>query len=913
MKAFLLFITVCFCCGTIYSQTFADPNFAAIPIGGTGWDFPTGAKFSNDGQKLFVWQKGGKVFVCNRDTSGNYVKQTVPVADISEEVADWDAHGLVGFALDPNFNSNGLIYLLYVVDRHHLLTYGTGAYNPNNTIVGQATIGRVTRYQTMMSGGNLVINPASRFILIGETKSTGMPILHHSHGVGSLAFASDGTLLVTMGDAASYEGIDAGSDPDTFYEQALTDGIIRPEENVGAFRSQMLNSFNGKLLRIDPVTGDGIPSNPFYSAAQPRSVKSRVWALGLRNSFRIAIRPGTGSTDPLLGDIGEIYMGDVGFSSWEELNIVKAPGMNFGWPIYEGNGYTTPTGNTPADTVTYNDLAIANRDEPNPLYGVGGCTQQYLYFRELLKQANVAGDKTIYNPCNGSQVIGSGNRYYHARPALEWSHAHQWARVGIFDENDNPTVALIGSPESNVVGTPFPGSCSVGGAWYTGSSYPAEYQNTYFQADFAGGSANGAEPAWLRRISIDYTDVVTRVDNFATGFTDIVCITTNPIDGSLVTVQMLESGACIKQIVYGGNQPPIARPKSNVVYGSSPLTVNFNGTDSYDPTPGGSIVSYSWNFGGGVPATSNVANPGNIVFTEASGNPRKFDVTLTVTDNGGATHTENMIISVNNTPPVVNITSPIKNSYYNPGPDTVYACTATVSDEEHSGGQLTYEWQTSLRHNTHEHREAIKNEVNSSTLIQRVGFYGTDTYYWLIELTVTDAAGLSTKDSAKIFPKIGNTLGTLNGSVVLQGRPAAPNAQWQVPLTVDFYAEENMTTPAFSKSVTTDNSGNFIITDITPGNYKIAVKNGHTLKKVSQLETFGSGLKTINFGTLKEGDANGDNTVDELDFSLLLNSFYKALGDPGFDIRTDFNDDSLVDEFDFSLLLNSYYQIGEQP
>lgn len=908
MKAFFLFAAICFCCGSIYSQTFADPNFAAIPIGGTGWDFPTGAKFSSDGQKLFVWQKGGKVFVCNRDINGNYIKQTTPVADISEEVADWDAHGLVGFTLDPNFNSNGLIYLMYVVDRHHLLNYGTPSYNPNTTIVGEATIGRVTRYQTTMSGGNLVINPASRFILIGETKETGMPVLHHSHGVGSLAFAADGTLLVSMGDAASYEGVDAGSFPGSFYQQALLDGIIRPEENVGAFRSQMLTSYNGKLLRIDPVTGNGIASNPFYSAAQARSCKSRVWAFGLRNSFRIALRPGTGSTDPSLGDIGEVFGGDVGFASWEELNIIKAPGMNFGWPIYEGNQYTVPLNGG----QTYNDLNVENREVPNPLYGTGGCTQQYLYFRQLIRQANVAGDKTVYNPCDGSQVIGNGNPYYHARPALEWSHAHQWARVGIFDENDNPDVAIIGTPESNVIGTPFPGSCAVGGAWYTANAYPSQYKDTYFQADFVG-PLTGTSGPWIKRITIDYTDVVTRVDNFATGFTDIVCITTNPLTGNLVTVQMLPSGEAVKEIVYGGNQPPIAVPKANITYGGSPLSVNFNGTDSYDPTQGGSIVSYSWNFGGGNPATSNAANPGNITFTEASGNPRKFVVRLTVTDNGGATHTDSVIISVNNTPPVVNITSPIDNSYYNPGPDTVYACTAIVTDNEHGPGQLTYEWQTTLRHNTHEHREAIKNEVNSSTLIQRVGFYGTDTYYWLIELTVTDAAGLSTKDSARIFPNVGNTLGTLNGSVTLQGRPTAPHPQWIVPLTVDFYAEGNMTTPAFTRNVTTDNSGNFTITDITPGNFKVAVKNSHTLRRVSQLQTIGSGLTTINIGILKEGDANGDNTVDELDFSLLLNSFYKAFGDPGFDIRTDFNDDGFVDEFDFSLLLNTYYNIGETP
>jgi len=900
MKEFTFLVASVFFCATTHGQTFADPNFAALPIG-NGWNSPTGASFSKDGQYLFVWEKGGKLFVCKRDGSGNYIKQSLPVVDLTYEVANWDAHGLLGFATDPNFETNGLVYLMYVVHRHHLLFFGTPSYNPDAPGTGDATIGRITRYKTITSGNDLVVDPSTRFVLLGETKFTGMPVLHHSHGVGSLAFASDGTLLATFGDGASYEGIDAGSGPGTFYQNALSDGIIRPAENVGAFRAQLINSFNGKLIRIDPQTGDGVPSNPFYSAAEPRAPKSRVWAFGLRNSFRIFIKPGTGSIDPSAGDIGEVYLGDVGFASWEEMNIAKMPGTNFGWPIYEGNEYTIPLDGVGG--ITYKDLDIENLDEPNPLNGTGGCTQPYFYFRQLIRDANPGDEKSIFNPCNSLQAIGTGNRYYHKRPALEWSHAHPMARVGIFDGN-TPGVALIGTPESQVVGTPFSGSCSIGGTIYSGDSYPAQYKNTYFQADFAGN--------WIKRVSIDFTDVVTRVDDFASNFEEIVCITQNPLDGSLVTVQ-LGSPNGVKNIVYGGNQPPVAKPKANILFGPSPLTVSFTGSESSDPSPGGSISSYAWDFGTGGPPASNVANPGNILFTDASGNPRKFVAKLTVTDNGGVTHTDSIIISINNTPPVVDIKSPNDSSRYKPGPDTLFSCTAIVTDEEHSAGQLKYEWQTTLRHNTHEHREAIKNEVNTNTLIQRVGFYGSDEYYWLVELTVTDEAGLSTTDSVKIFPDRDGTKGTLNGAITLQARPAPPNTQWQVPLTVEFYTNGNVATPEFTHNVTTNQNGGFTINDVPLGTYTIAVKNTHSLKRVLKSKSIGIGINSINFGTLLEGDGISDNAVNIFDLSLLGSCFGKSLGQPGYDSRVDFNGDSTINIFDLSILSANFSKTGETP
>ena len=910
MKSFCLFIGLCLLGIALNAQTFADPNFAAIPIG-SGWDQPVGALFNPTGQKLFVWERSGKVFVCNRDGSGNYIKQAQAVLDISPEVGDWNAHGMLGFALDPSFESNGLIYVMYVVNQNHLLYFGTPQYNINAPDGNKATIGRITRYKTITSGSNLETDYTTRFILLGETPSTGMPILHDSHGVGSLVFASDGTLMASIGDAASYEGIDAGSYSGTYFQEALDLGIIRPDENIGAFRSQYLNTMSGKMLRIDRQTGNGVPSNPFYDASEPRAAKSRVWALGLRNGFRFSIKPGTGSLDPAVGDVGEIYFGDVGFSTWEELNVITAPGQNFGWPIYEGNEYTLKPEDS--EIEAYKDLNTENKAEPNPLYNGGSCNQQYFYFRQLIRNATPGDvDKTVYNPCNPAQAIGTGNRYYHKRPVLEWSHAHQWARVGIFNGND-PDVAIIGQPESEVLGSPFPGSCSVGGVWYNGSTYPAEYKNTFFTGDYAGNPYVGFSP-WMKRITFDGVGKVSRVDNFATNFNELVCIATNPIDGSIVTVELAIPNG-VKHIVYGGNQPPVAKPAANKIFGPSPLTVNFNGTGSFDPTQGGSIISYSWDFDGATPGTSDVASPGNIQFTSAPGVPKKYVVMLTVTDNGGATNTDSIIISVNNTPPVVDITSPVDNSTYGPGSNDIHLdCIATVTDAEHSGSQLKYEWQTTLRHSAHEHREAIRNEVNSTTTIQRIGFIGSDVYYWLVELTVTDAAGLSTMDSVKIYPDIATADATLNGSVTLEGRPAPPNARWQIPLTVSFYETGNMATPAFTRNITTTSSGSFTVPNIPAGTYKITIKNSHTLQKVSGLETFSNGVaKTLNFGTLKEGDSNNNNTINLFDFSILLDTYNKTTGDAGFDGRCDFNGDGNINLFDFSLLLGSYNTSGQNP
>ena len=450
--------------------------------------------------------------------------------------------------------------------------------------------------------------------------------------------------------------------------------------------------------------------------------------MGFRNPFRFTIKPNSGSTNPATGDIGEIYVGDVGYNTFEEMDIVEEKGTNFGWPLFEGqtvlSSYTTPN--------------VNNRDEPNPLYGTGGCTQQYFYFKNLLKQATADGFRTLYNPCNNAIPIATqdSNRFFHHRPALDWRHGVASSRVGIFSGNAADT-AEIGTAASGVAGTPFYGNCSIGGTWYTDNNFPPAYRNTYLLGDYGSN--------FIKRVTMKTSTSLSKIDPFATGFSGLVCVCQNPRDGSILCVDIASTNP-VKLISYGGSQPPVVVMSADKIFGPSPLSVNFTGSNSYDPE--GAAVTYLWDFGNG--STSTLANP-SFNFTAPPNTPTKFVVKLTVKDNMNVKSTDSLIISVNNTPPVVGIMSPIKNSLYQIGNDTLYTLEANVTDAEQSDGLLTYQWQTILRHNNHEHPEEVDTNRVTSALISRIGCNG-DTYYWLINLTVTDNAGLSTMDSSKIFP-----------------------------------------------------------------------------------------------------------------------------------------------------------------
>jgi glucose/arabinose dehydrogenase/PKD repeat protein len=698
----IICLWVCLFSISAYSQLPA--GFVDVKVQGS-YAMPMGVVFSKNGQQMFVWEKKGMLWI-SKWNGTTYVKQDAVLLDITQEASDWSDYGLQSVALDPNFESNGLLYLFYQVDRHHLLYFGTPQYDPTKNEYANATISRITRFKVNNAGGVFTTDYASRKVLLGESKTTGIPAIYTTHVGGQLVFGADGTLFVTTGDNASFNGPDTGSHVDTYWQQAIADGIMRSTENVGSFRCQMLNSFCGKLLRIDPNTGNGLPSNPHYDAANPRSAASRMWAMGFRNPYRCAFKTGTGSTNPAAGNPGTIIVGDVLHDTWDGMYIIEKSGTNCGWPIYEGI----------EPHSTFVGITTVNKEEPGQPTFASLCVQ----------------------PTSGTlNADAKQRRFKHFPTSLDWRHGQNIARYPDYSTG-TLKAKTIGSAGSMVIGTPFQGSCSTAGTVYKGTAFPSKYQGAYFFADYTAGWIKGA-------VIHDNSDhAIHEVLDFAPlkHCDGVVDVEYCPMEGGSLYYVEINTGR-VRKISFGGNRPPIAAISANKTTGASPLTVIFSSNGSSDPD--GDPLTYQWDFGDGSP-NSTLPNPTHTFTSTVS---KGFTVTLTLKDSKGLSDFKTMVVSLNNSPPSVKITSPVNNSKYAMTGPTQYTLKATVTDNDPTGMQ--YAWQVMLRHNTHEHREPFNTQQSPTIQIAPAGCDG-QTYYYMIELTVTDKGGLKARDSVKVYP-----------------------------------------------------------------------------------------------------------------------------------------------------------------
>ncbi len=262
--------------GARQSAAMQFPDGFAVETLASNFEWPTAFAFLPDG-RILVTEKGGMVKMVE-----NGIVRAQPVIDMRLHTNDYVDRGMIDVAVDPDFTRNHFIYLFY--------TYKP-ADMPHDSPA--AVMGRIERY--VLDG--YVVRPETATLILSDFEST-----RQNHSVDSLRWSPEGYLFVSLGEGApSIEVTDL------------------------AYRAQIIDDLHGKLLRINKETGAGIPSNPFYDAANPKSAKSRVWSYGMRNPFRFGVHPITGIP----------YVGNVGDVTYESL-WRATPGSNFGWPCVEG-------------------------------------------------------------------------------------------------------------------------------------------------------------------------------------------------------------------------------------------------------------------------------------------------------------------------------------------------------------------------------------------------------------------------------------------------------------------------------------------------------------------------------------------------------------------------------------------------
>lgn len=129
---------------------------------------------------------------------------------------------------------------------------------------------------------------------------------------------------------------------------------------------------------------------------------------------------------------------------------------------------------------------------------------------------------------------------------------------------------------------------------------------------------------------------------------------------------------------------------------------------------------------------------------------------------------------------------------------------------------------------------------------------------------------------------------------------------------VNVYSTTDSSTPVYTFNTSSDAAGTMTLTGMAPGTYEVAVKASNYLQVVQTL-TLTAGSNAANMGTMAAGDANGDNLISSLDFSILAGSFNLGSGAPGFQAGADFNGDGNVSSLDFSLLAGNFNTAGQEP
>jgi|GEM_PF-1800736 len=313
---------------------FGDTNFPDLTVStepyevafeGLTFDYPLTFNPVPGQERIIVGQLDGNIYWFQDDQN---VTNKQLIVDFSEEVGSaagtrtngqievWDG-GLLGLELHPDFGTAGsnYVYIYYTTesetgdDTLNDGGYGTFGCDFNNF---HGNYIHLERFE--VDPVNLTFIQGSREILIRRR------MLNTAHRGGALEFGDDGFLYVAIGEQG--RAISAQE-----MTENIDGGILRIDVDMDITQSHPpIRKMPDDIGEVEEITGQNyyIPNdNPFLSPMG--ETFEEFYAIGSRSPHRM-------SKD---SETGLIYIGDVGLSTHDEINVLSA-GANFGWPLFEG-------------------------------------------------------------------------------------------------------------------------------------------------------------------------------------------------------------------------------------------------------------------------------------------------------------------------------------------------------------------------------------------------------------------------------------------------------------------------------------------------------------------------------------------------------------------------------------------------
>jgi glucose/arabinose dehydrogenase len=235
---------------------------------------------------------------------------------------------------------------------------------------------------------------------------------------------------------------------------------------------------------------------------------------------------------------------------------------------------------------------------------------------------------------------------------------------------------------------------------------------------------------------------------FANGLLGVTDLEVGP-SGDLFYVSIFGC-QCVRRIRYAaGNGSPIAVATSNVSYGATPLFVQFNGAASSDPEH--AALSFAWDLDGdGAFDDSTSPTP-----SWSYGSGGAVTVALRVTDPGGASGTDSIVVHPGEAPPNINLTAPTVTTFA-VGDNVAFGATATDGID----GPMpptSFRWSVVEHHcNPTDPAQCHVHELQQFDGVANGSFIAPDhelPSYLEVIVTVTDSAGLSSITSRSLQPR----------------------------------------------------------------------------------------------------------------------------------------------------------------